>query len=382
MAFGWSADSLAQLNNVAFPFSYLNTNIKSLSLGNATVSLNGIGHDEITPAVAGEKGVIQVAPIWRNDSWTLRKSWKTRGLKMNYRTGSSNFGFSFHHYATNEQESTALFYVPFIYKYNHDEIHLATRYSYSFQSGLTVGTGLNYMYSSEGDGYASRNQKTKAADAWTLDIGANYQFSDISFSQVTFQPHVGIALTDFGMPSRYVESNSSNPMPATLRIGGGTNISFNKKVDGREVLELSVMQNVSKIMARTIQKPHENEMHVDAMNPFKALIKSWGAYEYVANGSEKKADLAEQLWWHSGMELVFLESIAVRLGYQKAGKAEEQLSYWSLGAGIDLYYVVLDYTHINIKNYNNVFLKPHWQITGRIPLDGQRPDTILDILSN
>ncbi|SMO89706.1 hypothetical protein SAMN06265219_11494 [Gracilimonas mengyeensis] len=56
MVLGGSTLIFAQLDRATFPFSYLNTNVKSLSLGNATVSLDRFGNEEISPAVVGEEG--------------------------------------------------------------------------------------------------------------------------------------------------------------------------------------------------------------------------------------------------------------------------------------------------------------------------------------
>ncbi len=55
--------------------------------------------------------------------------------------------------------------------------------------------------------------------------------------------------------------------------------------------------------------------------------------------------------------------------------------FHTVGVGIDLYYLALDYAYISDNyaddNYGNYFNGSHWQLTGRIPLDGKTPDTIL-----
>ncbi len=380
MVLGWNTASFAQLDKAAFPFSYLSTSVKSLSLGNATVSLSGLyGDEQINPAITGEEGVLQVSPSWNNYSWPLKVIWKHRGLNANYRTGNSTFGLSLQRIEAGEQLTLALVNVPFIYKFNNYDMNVRANYSHSFQNGLTVGAGLNYLHSSEASGSSFPGQVIEAADNWSIDFGTNYQFSEISFDRFSLQPHLGAALTDFGPPSHYFDSDSKQPMPITLRIGGGTNITLDKQLYGQQVVELKVMQNVSRILARMVEKPTENDVYYDAMNPFKALVKSWGTYEY-GDFREKKADFTEQIWWHSGVEATFLETFNIRWGYQKAGKVEEDLSYRALGAGIDLFYVVFDYTHIKSTESENLFEGSHWQLTGRIPLDGYKPDCILNYL--
>ncbi|SMO89700.1 hypothetical protein SAMN06265219_11492 [Gracilimonas mengyeensis] len=239
---------------------------------------------------------------------------------------------------------------------------------------------INYLYSSQASGTRISTQLVAPNTSVSLDLGANYQFPKIQSSGFILSPHLGMALTDFGAPSHYADPDTKHPLATTLRLGGGANIALNKKVYGWQVVELSVMQNVSKVLARIEVKSNDNGFYRNAMNPFKALVKSWGTYEYYDGPRIKKSNFSEQLWWHSGVELKFLETIALRWGYQKAGKAEEEMSYRALGAGIDLYYLVFDYTHIKNDEDDNLLVGHHWQITGRIPLDGTRPDTILNML--
>ncbi|WP_142455544.1 PorV/PorQ family protein [Gracilimonas mengyeensis] len=380
MVFGCSRSSMAQLDRTAFPFSYLNTNVKSLSLGNATVSLNTFGNEEINPAVIGEEGILQISPSWYN--YVDYMEWKHRGLKTNYRLGQSIFGFSFQRIAAGKQVETihTSLSFPFIHKIGNYDLDLSASYSHVFKNGLTIGVGVNYLYSSEASATTVSAEMVKPDDSWSVDLGANYQFPEARFNDFALRPHLGVSLTDFGTPSDYIRSETEYPMPTTLRIGGGANIILNKKAYGRKVMEVSVLQNVSKILARIEIKSNENGLYADAMNPFKALIRSWGTYEYYDGYVRGKSDLSEQLWWHSGVELKLLEAIALRWGYQNAAKVEEPLSYRALGVGIDLYYLVFDYTHIKNDEDDNLLVGHHWQITGRIPLDGKRPDTILNVL--
>ncbi|SMO89671.1 hypothetical protein [Gracilimonas mengyeensis] len=380
MAMGLSATSLAQLNKAAFPFSYLNTNIKSLSLGNATVSLNGIGNEEINPAVAAQEGVLQIIPIWDLYIGRYRLLFKQRGLSTNYRFSNSTVGLSIHLNKVRLSTGHA-FSAPYLYKVPNDEIYIRSNYSYSFQSGVTLGAGLNYLYSSEAPRSQISTQKIKKTHSFSIDLGAKYQLQNIQVGMFSFEPHMGLALTDFGRPAHYIYEDSKFPLPTVLRMGGAANIELDKRVYGLNLIELTAVQNVSKIMARMKDQPDEYGHRNEAMNPFKALIKSWGTYKYRIRSGMMKHNLSEQLWWHSGVELKLLEALNIRWGYQKAGEAEKSLSYWALGGGIDLYYLVFDYTYLNNKE-EDLLEGHHWQITGRIPLDGTRSDTILNALFN
>jgi hypothetical protein len=138
-----------------------------------------------------------------------------------------------------------------------------------------------------------------------------------------------------------------------------------------------VLQNASKIMARMDRKTSGSDTSFVAMNPFKALMKSWNNLEYFTGLGYTSVSAKDQLWWHSGIEVKFLETFSLRWGLEQAGKFEENLSYQSLGVGIDVFYVVLDYAFVLDNPDSNFIEGGWWQLTGRIPLDGYRPKTIL-----
>lgn len=376
--FGVNSLALAQMSITGFPITHESFNMKSLALGQATVSLSGkYGDENINPAGIGMEGNLQIRPNWNTYLHPLRLQLQNRGMSTNYSSGNSAIAFSVHRVETGESITSVGTYYSANFNYNTRDLYVIGTYAYNFQNGLRLGSSLNYMFSSQTTGSAISAQWREAVDTWSIDLGAQYQFSKINLNSGSLKPTLGVALTDIGNPVSYTVSDYNNPLPMTLRAGVGIKFMAHKKTFGQHLAQFSILQNVSKVMVRNKLKSSENGVYYEAMNPLQALIQSWDDFDNYNGQKFETFKLIEQIWWHSGVEMKLLETFALRWGYQKAGKAEDDLSYYSLGLGLDLFYVNIDYTFIDNKEKGNYLEGHHWQLTGRIPLDGNKPDTIL-----
>lgn len=375
----------AQIAISGFPLTHGTFNMKSLALGNAVVSLDGNYADpHINPAGIGLSGNLQFSTGWDTYYQPLKIGIKQRGVHTNYRFGKSSLGLSIQYLETGDQITTGYINYSPHFKFNSKDIFVKGIYSHDFNNGLSLGGAINYMYGGEGSASDFSHQWIDASDNWSIDVGAQYHFPEIGFQDATIYPHLGLALNDFGSSANYYDSDIKDPIPTTLRAGGGVRLLSGYKIFGQPLVDILLLQNVSKLMVRTEERFFEGRYHYDPMNPFKALVHSWDSYRYydIQSYQRTEINLVEQLWWHSGVELKLLNTVALRWGRQDASKSEEELSYHAIGLGIDLQYLAFDYTSIKNKEKGNYLEGNHWQLTGRIPLDGKHPDTILHHLFN
>ena len=380
--FGVNNLVFAQLPITSFPFTSRNFDVQSLSLGSATVSLpDQNGNTRINPAGIGEKGVLQVSPNWSTLVVPQIDSFREYRMNVNYKFGNSAIAFRVQRMETGEHKPAFFYPTAFGQKFNSNDMFTSLSYSHSLKNNFRIGASLNYLYGGESTGSSISARKTEAVDTWSVDLGFQYEFSK-RMDNLTLQPNFGMSLTNFGQPVEYFDPGTSDPLPTKLQAGVGMKLSSTNEVFDKKQFELTLLQNASKIMARTELKGTDSNLQFSAMNPFKALIRSWDNYIYFDGHNTITATPIEQIWWHSGVEIKWVETLSLRMGYEHAAKREERLSYWSVGAGLDLYYLVFDYAYLSDTyagdDYGDYFSGHHWQLTGRIPLNGNKPDTILN----
>jgi hypothetical protein len=372
-----SASVFSQQVSTAFSKASQSFDVKTLSLASATVSLGGDYSDaKINPAGIGTEGILNLSVDVDFFINTVRVEHQQYSLEGDYKFGKSAISFSTQLINSGEQVITTQ-PLPYQYKFQNKELFLKAGYAYSINEKLSLGMALNYLYSGEASGTSVSAELVEPVDTWSVDLGVQYQFSR-KIEPGILKPSFGLALTNFGNGVNYYGGKSTSPLPIRLQAGAGFTFISNQKRSDRNIFELRVLQNVSNSLAQMERRETNSSFYLEAMNPFKALVKSWGNYEYFDGQKRVKSSLSEQISWHSGVEVKFVETFAVRWGLRKAGKYEEDRSYQSLGLGIDLFYMVLDYAFVFDKSdYRNFMEGGWWQLTGRIPLDGSRPDSIL-----
>ena len=379
-----STSVLAQFANTAFPLSTQNFDVKSLSLGTATVSLgDGYGSMFVNPAGIGSDGVMQFSPDFNAFQHPYASAYKSYQLSGTYSSNKSMIGISTQGFRTGGQLKTIQYLENMNYKFRNTELITKVAYSRQLENNLKLGAALNYLYSGEAAGTMISAQKVEPIHAWSLDLGLQYEFSR-KFDIGTIKPSTGLALTNFGKGVNYFKGvdyynpDESYPLPTRLQAGVGLTFISSQKKNGHNFIEVRVLQNASKLMVRRESRVSDTDSYYVAMNPFKALVKSWGSYNYFDGRINRTINPKQQIWWHSGVEVKFVEALAVRWGLRKTGEFEEDMSYQSIGLGIDLFYVVLDYGVVfDNPEYGNFLEGSQWQLTGRIPLDGYQPKTIL-----
>lgn len=375
-----SSTAVAQLRSTAFPFYRQTTNVKSLSLGNATVSLSDTYSDpKINPAGFGMYKTVQLS--WYSEEFYL--GWKLSRISGNYRIDNSALAVSIQKYQAGEMYLIG--YPPVVpFRLSDKELYLNAAFSHTFSNSLQAGFAINYASIGSASGTSIRPQKLNASRSIHVDLGIRYQMDNIYTKSLDIAPQFGFSLTNFGEPVEYLGKNK-DPLPATLRLGAGVKISTNKKLFERPLAEMTILQSASKILARKERVVTSTDTSYQAMGPLESLFNSWGSFEYFNGWRTVNVKPAEQIWFQTGIELGFLETIFIRFGHERADKTVDRISFNAIGAGLDFYYLAVDYgyvqmiddEYINYDPYESFLSKHHWQITGRIPLDGNRPETII-----
>lgn len=367
----------------AFSMRGLNTNVKSLSLGNAVTSLNGAyGDPQINPAGVELKEALQLS--YTRNEFEVESTDRIISATVGF--SRSVISLSFRRVFGSElayPERDLAAYT----RFNSHENYFGLSYSIFILSNLRVGAGVNYLTATEGSGSFVSQQKLTKEEALSFDLGIQYNYPIKINQRFILEPNIGISITDFGKGVNYYsfEEKYTDPLPGRMRFGSGLLIQTVERIKGKHFLGISITGDISKTLNRRERVVTDVDIFYRAMNPFRELTETWTSYEYFDGQKYNTISVKDQLWYHAGIEFQVLESFFLRWGTQKAPEYDEQFSYRSLGIGVDIYFLAFDYNHILIKRggrfrdtYYSFLAGPHWQITARFPFDGKSPKTILD----
>lgn len=351
--------------------------IRSQSLGNSFVSFLGKeGAQEVNPASIGNNQDLRFTFTKRE--WKLDTFYTDpfKFYQYGVQTGFKNWGFA---YQTRYFDFSEDSFNPESKEYYHN-----VSASYNNQRGFSFGLGLNYIKSDLGSTTSVSGVQEAEANALSVDVGMQYQKTINKKNLWQFTPSVGLSISDFGTMVKYNEQSDSDPLPMRLRTGVGMSVDLNKRVKEFQIFKTNLALATSKILFALESDENGN---VRRFGPFQTLIKTWGSIDFpdLNTGQVTSYTLGEQFIFHSGLEVVFLESFSFRLGYQNGQELNDYYSIKSYGFGIDLYYIAVDYVHSEqfAEAYNR-FDTPingeYLQVTGRIPLDGKSPKSLLRLL--
>ncbi|RNC79594.1 MAG: hypothetical protein ED557_13800 [Balneola sp.] len=376
-----STFSYGQLGLTAFPFTIHNSNVRSLSLGNATVSLQGIDGDyHVNPAGIGVSNIVQVKGMYER----FGRGEHSIGLMgISYEVGRSSFGLSFRK-LTQGGQILLEDRLRRIGRLAGEEHYISGVYNYRLSQGLRLGVGMNYMNANGSFSQAIATRLDKV-EGFSFDIGAVYENSFKLNNRHILRTSFGFSLTDFGAGLEYHTNRSTDPLPTILKIGTGLAYESNREWKGFNLFDVSLMTNVSKLLSRKELRISGSDTSFVALPPFRQLIESWEAYEFFNGQQNVSVGLKDQLWYHVGIEVTFLSALSLRFGFENAAEIEEDFSYRSFGLGIDLYYINFDYAYLHVIEegaFNRGYYRHgnHWSIRGRIPLNGKSERTLLELI--
>lgn len=378
IAFLFSLEASGQYTSISVPVLDEPMNSRNFALGNSLVSFthNSLG-SYINPASVSHEGLPTLGYFfYENDGISGHFNTRTKNVYAGFSAKKFDIALSYLDFRSILDDNLLILDEPF----RENVLKLST--AYKFDSGLRVGIGLNYLESDIGDNQIYADREYSPATSFFVDLGVQYQKVYQKGEDWELTPSFGASLTNFGQPVSYYNDEDTDPLPSKLKIGSGLTAEYGVEIYGMKLLRVLGSLAVSKYMVRQEMKVIENNGQSDtvyvAMNAFEALYRSWGTYTWYDGASYQEASLGQQLIFHSGIEVVFLETLALRFGYQKASEVNLPYTVQTGGFGINLGYLAFDYTRfyypegrLSEKGYT-------WDITARIPLGGNRPKSILN----
>ena len=219
---------------------------------------------------------------------------------------------------------------------SHD-LAVGGSYGVNIAPGLSVGTGLRFIYSNLAPNQVVSGVETKAGVTFGFDLGLLYDSPSIKMGNIESNFGLGLNLANMGPKISYSkDGQSADPIPTNLRFGW----SYTMKFDEYNMLRIA--NDFNKLLV------HREGGEVDSWT--KALFSAWSPIR-VNTGSQtdevyETLGVVQQLTIGLGLEYWYNNLFAFRSGYFHEHPYNGDRQFLTLGVGVRYNIIGVDFSYI------------------------------------
>lgn len=229
-----------------------------------------------------------------------------------------------------------------------NELALDGSYSLKLSEKFSMAVAGRYIRSNLK--VASANGDASAANSFAIDIAGFYQGEEIAFDSFNGRWRAGFNIQNLGPKISYDNDNlSSNFLPANLKLGAG----FDFILD--EYNKVAVNLELNKLLVPT-PKDFNGDGKIDGIDREEYDKIGWtsGIFKSFGDAPDGFSEELKEVTYAAGVEYLYQDSFALRLGYFNESLLKGARKYFSLGAGFKYTAVKVDVSYLfsasKIKN--------------------------------
>jgi hypothetical protein len=241
-----------------------------------------------------------------------------------------------------------------------NEFALDGSYSLKLSERFAMGIGARYIRSNLK--IATDTGDATPASSFAVDVSGYYQSEEVALNDFNGRWRLGFNFQNMGPKINYDNENatdeSSNFLPANMRLGGGFDFIFdeyNKVGVTAEVTKLMVPTPPSKIEYYDIDEngtiTNIEKAEIDAQNSlanseYKKIGWSEGIFKSFNDAPDGLSEELKEFTWALGAEYSYQDSFALRLGYFNENELKGARKFFSIGAGFKYNVVKIDVSYL------------------------------------
>ena len=243
---------------------------------------------------------------------------------------------------------------------NPNELALDGSYSLKLSERFAMGIGARYIRSNLK--IASETGDATPASSFAVDVSGFYQSEEVAYDDFNGRWRAGFNFQNMGPKINYENGNktdeSSNFLPANMRLGGGFDFIFdeyNKVGVTAEVTKLMVPTPPSKIEYFDVdgngtisdaEKRQIDTQNSAANSEYRKTGWSEGIFKSFNDAPDGMSEELKEFTWALGAEYSYQDSFALRLGYFNENEQKGARKFFSLGAGFKYNVVKVDISYL------------------------------------
>lgn len=244
-----------------------------------------------------------------------------------------------------------------------NEFALDGSYSLKLSERFAMGIGARYIRSNLK--IAGDNGDATPASSFAVDVSGYYQSEELAYDDFNGRWRAGFNFQNLGPKINYDNGNatdeSSNFLPANMRLGGGFDFIFdeyNKIGVTAEVTKLLVPTPPARVRAfdsngdgdfdddGDISSSDASAANNLANSEYRNISWTDGIFQSFNDAPDGLSEELKEFTWALGAEYSYQDSFALRLGYFNENEFKGARKFFSLGAGFKYNVVNIDISYL------------------------------------
>jgi long-subunit fatty acid transport protein len=223
--------------------------------------------------------------------------------------------------------------------FNPNEFSVDGAYSLKLSKNLSGGIGLRYIHSNLTGGVAPQgSEPTHPGNAFAADISA-FWTKKLNTENKPGNFSLGLDISNLGTKISYSNDTYQEFLPANLRIGA----AYSVELDDYNSITLTL--DVNKLLVPTPPVlDSTGTVIIAGMDPNVSQIT--GMFQSFHDAPGGFTEEIHELMYSAGMEYWYNKQFAVRLGYFDEHKTKGNRKYFSMGIGVKLNVLALDFAYL------------------------------------
>jgi len=227
-------------------------------------------------------------------------------------------------------------------QYKPAEFAFDLTYARQLSEKFSGGISLRYIHSNLTGGFQVENNATKAGNSVAADISA-YFHNDIKLGKKDAILALGLNISNIGSKISYTETGTKDFIPTNLRLGPRLTIKLN------EYNDLTFLMDFNKLLVPTPPVYSDSLVNGEQVILFgksSDVSVAQGIFQSFSDAPGGFKEEMQEINIATGFEYWYDKQFAFRAGYFYEHENKGNRKYFTLGAGLKLNVIGLDFAYL------------------------------------
>ncbi|HEX5003212.1 MAG TPA: type IX secretion system outer membrane channel protein PorV [Bacteroidia bacterium] len=227
-------------------------------------------------------------------------------------------------------------------QYKPAEFAFDVTYARQLSENFSGGISLRYIHSNLTGGFQVENNATKAGNSVAADISA-YFHNDIKLGKKDAVLAIGLNISNIGSKISYTETGTKDFIPTNLRLGPRLTMKLN------EYNELTLLVDFNKLLVPTPPVYSDSLVNGEQVILFGKstdVSVAQGIFQSFSDAPNGFKEEMQEINIATGFEYWYDKQFAFRAGYFYENENKGNRKYFTLGAGLKLNVIGLDFAYL------------------------------------